>query len=922
MTNKVGYILWIEMIQKIPRWEWTLGIIFLCTFIVGAVIYWIIKIYQLQIFHAFEKVKLKQKDLEHSFKDTRYIEIIIPKNSQATAFQVQQKILKAIHSTYIDPTEGPHNFSRPWYFFQKLFRLWRVYSSHQEFFGMQIWAQYPLVSFRLNIPSVHFTRIEKAIFNAYPNAEIIELNKDSVIQEISKHHKSFLSYGESTIEGKFYHRVKTFRDVSSDPVDSIISTMEGLEKGQFMAYNICLSPASHFFNQIIHYLLEEQERIQNLPDEKRVGAYNRVHISELATSLATAMLEKMKASLFQIIISYWAIAPTPEEAKAKIINVQAVLNEINQKNMNMLKHHKLFTKQVEELIGHHELTTIINMRPVFKKIKFWYWPFSLYKNYGQVVADNELYSFWHLPNITSDTVSSIKIIKFKKLPMSHEMREISERFFVNLGVSNFRMQEQTSIGISTWEDMKKHTYILGGTGAGKSETLKTILNNLLQKEDEEQTACLIIDPKNDFATDLLTMIPEHRQEDIIYFNPPAQKDKPLSFPFFSQFSGNKNSDERIEFLISIMKRFVQIDSMFSWGPELENILRQLFATAYLLPEQSLSGLDILLHEPNQIKNILKYLPPRLQKFWVDSILKRTNNDLAKYLATTNNKIGKILDYPEFMNIADRLDTKITFEEMINTKKIFIANLGSCSEQMKKYYSIYLTAHIAEAIFGQARLPAEERQPTVFVVDEFQRVASDIFETLFSEVRAFNTALIISNQFMGQLDLKIQKSIESNIATKIFMRTQSVDDAEIAEKILGEKVTAEDIINLPTGTAYIKTLVYGTPQEAMSINIKRTLHPTDIAKDTEKLFIEETMERYGTPLEVIKQKRAMINSIYYSADREQIFFEQMGRHTTFDSLPEPERDLSKITPELITEPIAPIQPTPIHPDNTIKSIFDF
>jgi len=36
-----------------------------------------------------------------------------------------------------------------------------------------------------------------------------------------------------------------------------------------------------------------------------------------------------------------------------------------------------------------------------------------------------------------------------------------------------------------------------------------------------------------------------------------------------------------------------------------------------------------------------------------------------------------------------------------------------------------------------------------------------------------------------------------------MRTQSVDDAEIAEKILGEKATVEDIINLPTGAAYIK-----------------------------------------------------------------------------------------------------------------------
>jgi hypothetical protein len=167
------------------------------------------------------------------------------------------------------------------------------------------------------------------------------------------------------------------------------------------------------------------------------------------------------------------------------------------------------------------------------------------------------------------------------------------------------------------------------------------------------------------------------------------------------------------------------------------------------------------------------------------------------------------------------------------------------------------------------------------VDEFQRVASDIFETLFSEVRAFNTALVISNQFMGQLDERIQKSIESNIATKIFMRTQSVNDAEIAEKILGGKITVEDIINLPTGTAYIKTLVQGIPQDAMSINIQRTSHPKDISRDTEDYFIKDTMERYGTPLEVIKQKRDNANSIYYSSKKEQIFKELMGRHTTFE-----------------------------------------
>jgi hypothetical protein len=882
MTYNIGYSLWLETVHKIPVWEWAGGIMTFCGAIFLFALYQLFILYKLDIFHAFETIKIKKNDLDRASKDALYFEITIPKDSQTTAFQIQQKILKAFHSVYTDPIEGPHEFSHYFYFFQKLYRWWKVKKAKQVFFTMQVWGQYPYISFRLTIPIAFFQRVEKAIFNAYPNAEITMLDKQVVLAEVAKSQKSYLSYGQTTVEGRFYHRVKTFKDVSSDPVDSIISTMEALAKGRFMAYNILISPSSHYFNQVIHHLIEEQERRQAIPHQQPQGApQTREAVSALAGSLTIAMEEKMKASLFQTIISYWVVSNTPEDAEIKLANIQAVLTEVNQKNMNMLKHKRLFTKQVEELENSGVLQDIINTKPILQNRKFKLWPFGSYKNFGQVISDIELFSLWHLPDTNDKTVSSVKMVKFKKKPATQQMREYDDNFYIELGKSNFRMQEDTKIGIPTWDDMKKHIYILGGTGSGKSEALKTILNHVLQKEGKEKAACLIIDPKNDFATDLLTMIPEERREDVIYFNPSKQKDKPLSFPFFSQFSGEKNDEDRIGFLISIMKRFVQIDSANSWGPELENILRQLFATAYILPEQSLSGLDQLLHDSNQIKNILQFLPTRLQSFWTDSILKRSNNDLARYLATTNNKIGKFLDYQEFMNIADRLETKITFEEMIKTGKIFIANFGSCSEQLKKYYSVYLSAHIAEAIFGQARLNSEDRKPTVFVVDEFQRVASDIFETLFSEVRAFNTALVISNQFMGQLDERIQKSIESNIATKIFMRTQSVDDAEIAEKILGGKILVEDIINLPTGTAYIKTLVQGVPQDAMSINIQRTSHPKDILRDTEDFFIKDTIERYGTPLEVINQKRDSANNIYYSTKRNQVFKEMMGRHPTFE-----------------------------------------
>lgn len=315
----LGFALWLDMVKRIPKWEFMTGTLFLLLLLFFFGLYQFLKLYHDPIFHAFEKIKIKKKDLDRTIADSMAIEITIPKNSQVTAFQVQQKILKALHAVYRDPIDGPHAFSSHLYFFQKLFRLWKVYRAKQIFFTLQIWAQYPYISFRLFLPRTYFDRIEKAIFNAYPNAEITIIDQAFLLQEVSKHHKSYLSYGESSIEGPFYHRVKTLKDVSSDPVDSIISTMEGLPKGHFMAYNILLSPTSHFFNQIILFLLEDEEReravSQAMPQNgQKFPSKVRITVSELGLALSAAMLEKMKASLFQIIVSYWVIAPSKEAA--------------------------------------------------------------------------------------------------------------------------------------------------------------------------------------------------------------------------------------------------------------------------------------------------------------------------------------------------------------------------------------------------------------------------------------------------------------------------------------------------------------------------------------------------------------------------------------------------------------------------------
>jgi len=125
----------LEMISQLPAWERIVpnvaGSLFL---LVLAYLF----LRKLGFFpkHAFERIKLRKKDLDRQLKDTLYFEITIPKNSQATAFQVQQKIFKAFHAIYQDPVEGPHDFSSLFefiYYFQKLWRRGKVKRSKQVF---------------------------------------------------------------------------------------------------------------------------------------------------------------------------------------------------------------------------------------------------------------------------------------------------------------------------------------------------------------------------------------------------------------------------------------------------------------------------------------------------------------------------------------------------------------------------------------------------------------------------------------------------------------------------------------------------------------------------------------------------------------------------------------------------------------------
>lgn len=63
--------------------------------------------------------------------------------------------------------------------------------------------------------------------------------------------------------------------------------------------------------------------------------------------------------------------------------------------------------------------------------------------------------------------------------------------------------------------LKRHVYIIGGTGNGKT----TMIQYSIVQDIQNGKGLAVVDPHGDMAETLLSYIPEERIDDVIYFNP-------------------------------------------------------------------------------------------------------------------------------------------------------------------------------------------------------------------------------------------------------------------------------------------------------------------------------------------------------------------------------------------------------------------
>ncbi len=406
----------------------------------------------------------------------------------------------------------------------------------------------------------------------------------------------------------------------------------------------------------------------------------------------------------------------------------------------------------------------------------------------------------------------------------------------SIGITNWRNQQQV-FGIKE-QDRLGHIYCLGKTGAGKS----TLLLNMAIADIEQGKGVGIIDPHGDLAEEILDYIPKERIKDVIYLNA-GDTEYPIAFnPLY-----DVQEQDRYLVAATIVTTLKKLWAD-SWGPRLEHILRNTLLSLSYYSESTLLDIVPMLTNYDFRKKVLYAVPVlSILDFWQKEFEPLSPQLKNEFIAPIVNKVGLFTSHPIIRNILGQQKSTISIREIMNTKKIFIANLskGVLGEAGTQLLGSLLVTQFQTASLGRATRPIHTRTPFYLYIDEVHSFITKSFADILSESRKYGLSLFLTHQFIDQLPEEIRQSIIGNVGTLVTFRIGAADARVLAEEFF-PVFTETDLINLPRYHIYIKLLIDGTtskPFSAITIPLKekQSFNRTDIIIYSRNLYAKRKEE---------------------------------------------------------------------------------
>ena len=360
------------------------------------------------------------------------------------------------------------------------------------------------------------------------------------------------------------------------------------------------------------------------------------------------------------------------------------------------------------------------------------------------------------------------------------------------------------------EERRRHLYIVGQTGTGKS----TLLLNLIRQDLAAGAGLALLDPHGDLAEAVLLHVPRSRANDLVYINP-ADLDRPIGFNPLALVP----EDLKPIVADGVVSAFRHVWPD-SWGPRLDYILTNAVRALLDVPGGTLLMLPRLLVDTAFRAELIDrhVSDPVVRSFWVNEYEGYAASFRAEAISPIQNKIGKALMVPSLRNMLAQPKSTITFRHLMDEGAIVICNLakGALGESTAHLLGALITTALAQAALSRADTPAVDRRVFHLYADEFQAFATESFALVLSEARKYGLTLTIGHQYLEQLPDRLRAAVFGNAGSIIACRVGATDAPIVAAQIgLGG---ADALLDLPNFAAWGRLLRRGVPTSPIRLDL--------------------------------------------------------------------------------------------------------
>lgn len=793
-----------------------------------------------------------------------------------------------------------HSLARQNTFFEGTFRVKKTYS-------LEIMASRDAgICYMLVIPTKHAEVIKRNLLAYLPGVKIKDVDdylptdlfeKHQAEDNQSKQQPLPRAVGISELKLSAHVALPlTDQKVLShhDPIAYLSGAMTKLQDNELVAFQIATTPVlSSAHGSVTKKLNEVQKRIyRNLPLTpivqknmfERLISFPGINILWFLLKTLLSVFQFLLMFVLSMVIASWDTSGksvpwfnTPPSIKIE----GGVLNPYEQELRGVIKgkiDQPLFETSIRLLVvstdgqkirnriegllaafgpmgsTYQSLTTKTNLLPgkLLAKQRFGQFQQRVLSssfgfNHNPIVSTSELADLYHFPYTEITKTEGFVKTKSKDLPAPLSLKKSTTKFDVIVGRNTYG-GEEVAIGLTT-EQRRKHMYILGKTGTGKS----TLIKSMVYQDMKNGKGVGVLDPHGDLIKELLALVPKNRLKDVIYFNP-ADKDFPIGLNLLSPNFSFADEEEGHEWITSAaISVFLKLTPKEYWGPRLEHILRNAVLTALQTPSPTLYTVQRLLTERTYQRQVASTLSdPVLKQFWEKEFKLFGSMQQASAISPLTHRLGKFITSKMSRHILLQEKSTISIQEIMDEGKILLVNLskGELGEDRSAFFGTLLTSLIQLAAYQREHIPEAKRRDFYLYVDEFQNFATPTFSELMSEGRKYHVSLIPSHQSIAQIDdNSIVKVVADNAASIVCLKAGPGDEAFILP-FMEPEVEKGAIVNLAPYHFFMNVTSEYSEDAFSGETVPLTVKGSETVKDQ---VIDHTRKRYATPrAEVEKQ----------------------------------------------------------------------